>query len=75
MWPANSPDLNPLDFYFWSAVEKQMNGKRFKTRDELIIGIQEAINKVPLHEIQNACNSFMRRCRQVETANGQYILK
>jgi len=52
-----------------------MNGKRFQTRDQLIIGIQEAINKVPLHEIKNACNSFMRRCRLVELAKNLEFVK
>ncbi len=52
-----------------------MNGKRFQTRVQLIIGIQEAINKVPLHEIKNASNSFMRRCRQVELAKNLEFVK
>ena len=23
-WPANSPDLNPLDYFFWDAVVKNI---------------------------------------------------
>lgn len=34
-WPANSPDLNPLDFFFWSAVVKNMPPRRCQTRDKL----------------------------------------
>lgn len=25
VWPKNSPDLNPMDYYIWRAVEKDTN--------------------------------------------------
>jgi len=27
-WPPNSPDLNPLDYYVWSVVERVTNKSR-----------------------------------------------
>ena len=27
MWPPSSPDLNPLDFFWWSVIEKEANSK------------------------------------------------
>jgi len=62
-WPANSPDLNPLDYYFWSAIERQMEGKKYKDYDELKKGILDAIEKVPKAQITHARNSFMSRLR------------
>ena len=74
-WPANSPDLNPLDYYFWSAVIKKMPKKRFETKEELIEAIEIAMNKVSIQECEKAVNSFWARCRTVENANGAYCLK
>jgi len=27
-WPANSPDLNPLDYLFWNEGEERLKGKK-----------------------------------------------
>lgn len=74
LWPANSPDLNPLDYFYWTAVERQMKGKKFRTHLELTEGIKEAMSKVPLKDIQYSIHSCMSRCRKVEKANGDYVL-
>ena len=73
-WPANIPDLNPLDFYFWTAIERKMENKNFKNREELISGMEEAIAEVPKNEIAQECNSFFGRLRKVEQAKGDYVL-
>ncbi|XP_067126891.1 uncharacterized protein [Centruroides vittatus] len=39
-WPPNSPDLNPLDFYVWSVVERVTN----KTRHANITSLRAAID-------------------------------
>ena len=72
---VNSPDLNPLDYYFWSAVIKKMPKKRCETKEELIEAIEIAMNKVSIQECEKAVNSFWARCRTVENANGAYCLK
>ena len=73
-WPANSTDLNPLDYYFWTDIERKMEKKNFKNREELISGIEEAIAKVPKNEIAHACNSFFGRLRKEEQAIVEYVL-
>ena len=30
IWPPNSPDLNPLDYFVWSVVEKEVNELQMK---------------------------------------------
>ena len=34
-WPPKSPDLNPLDFYFWGVAEKEVCDKRPKSLNQL----------------------------------------
>jgi len=71
-WPANSPDLNPLDYYFWSVVIKKMPKKRCETKEELIEAIEISMNKVSIQECEKAVNSFWTRCRTVDNAKGAY---
>ena len=36
MWPPNSPDLNPVDYCVWSALERNVyRGRRFENTIEL----------------------------------------
>jgi hypothetical protein len=34
-WPPNSPDLNPLNYFFWNEVEVQLKTKTFNNVHEL----------------------------------------
>ncbi|EFN75683.1 hypothetical protein EAI_05404, partial [Harpegnathos saltator] len=37
LWPARSPDLNPLDFYFWGALKAIVygSGRALRTAQDL----------------------------------------
>uniref|UniRef100_T1HE22 Tc1-like transposase DDE domain-containing protein n=1 Tax=Rhodnius prolixus TaxID=13249 RepID=T1HE22_RHOPR len=41
-WPPNSPDLNPLDFYVWSVVERATNKSRHPNVASLRAAIEAA---------------------------------
>ena len=36
VWPPNSPDLNPMDYYVCAAVEKNTNHRASTTKAQLI---------------------------------------
>ena len=72
-WPPNSPDLNPLDFYYWNAVVTRMKRNIYSTVDELKEEIRRAMSLIPEEEIQKAVMSFNSRVRRVEDANGNLI--
>ena len=36
VWPPNSPDLNPMDYYVCGAVEKDTNRRASTTKSQLI---------------------------------------
>lgn len=75
LWPPNSPDLNPCDFYLWNAIVSRMRVNKFTNREDFIKEIKSAIDKVPLEEIRNAIRSFTTRVRKVETSKGSYCHK
>jgi len=41
-WPPNSPDLNPLDYYVWSVVERVTNKSRHPNVASLRTAIKAA---------------------------------
>lgn len=72
-WPPNSPDLNPVDYFFWNEVEERMPKRKFTSRDDLIKEIKKAVKSVPLKMIRDALKKFVPRFRVVEKNNGKYV--
>ena len=72
-WPANSPDLNPLDYFFWSEVETCLQ-KKFNNKFQLVQKIKECVNEIPLKMIQDAIDEFRSRIYAVEKNKGGLIL-
>ena len=50
-WPANSPDLNPLDYFFWNEVSKGVTKLGVLNREDLIKKIKKIAKKIPLKMI------------------------
>ena len=51
IWPPNFPDLNPLDYYVWSVVGKEVNEHLHNTKDSLkdvIVPLMSDLNKKQL---------------------------
>ena len=76
MWPLNSPDLNPVDYCVWSALEQNVcRGKRFENTIELKEAILKEWEALPQAVINNAIDGFRFRLRLVIAENGQHIEK
>ena len=72
-WPPNSPDLNPLDFYLWSVLERESNKRSHNSVDSLRAAIEEAAAAVPIDHVINACQRFRPRLQAVIEADGGWI--
>ena len=72
-WPPNSPDLNPLDFYFWNAVVSKITFSRGMSLENLKEEITKAFETIDSGEIKKCIESFTGRVRAVENANGEYV--
>uniref|UniRef100_V5GHS2 Transposable element Tc3 transposase n=3 Tax=Anoplophora glabripennis TaxID=217634 RepID=V5GHS2_ANOGL len=66
-WPARSPDLNPLDFYFWGNVKSLVYKDVIHTREELWAKIQESVNIIrdqqrSLFSVRQNFNERIKKC-------------
>lgn len=73
IWPPNSPDLNPMDYYVWDAVEKDTNRRASTTKAELINIIKAVFETLPRESVKSACSRFRGRIEAVIDANGGYF--
>jgi len=56
-WPPNSPDLNPVDYAIWGALQQQVYHQRqFKTVEELKRAIVTEWQKLSQRFIDNSIN-------------------
>jgi len=72
-WPPNSPDLNPLDFYVWSEVERVTNKSRHPNVASLRTAIEAAFTDMDRDTLKRACARFRPRMEAVIQASGGYI--
>ncbi|QQP49234.1 Uncharacterized protein FKW44_009817 [Caligus rogercresseyi] len=60
-WPSSSPDLNPLDFFWWSVIESRTNATPHVNVESLKSAISREWEVYPKEDIRRACASFRAR--------------
>ena len=73
VWPPNSPDLNPMDYFVWGAVEKDTNCTSSNTKAQLMDKIKTVFEALPRETVASACSRFRTRIEAVIDANGGYF--
>ena len=73
-WPPCSPDLNPLDYFVWSAMEQKVyRGEPIGNVEQLKARIQQAWEEIPQEIVRRAIKQWLRRLREVVSRNGDHI--
>ena len=73
LWPPNSPDLNPLDYFVWGVLEARTNSVFHPNLDSLKTSIVEQFALLDRHDVIKACRAFRTRVQKVVTAHGEHI--
>ena len=73
LWPPSSPDCNPLDYYVWGVLEKEVNKRSYNTKDELISSIKLAMDNLSRDDVAKACSSFRSRLEKVIEVDGGHF--
>jgi len=74
MWPPNSPDLNPMDYAVWGALQQQVyRNRKFTTVDRLKQAIVEEWNKLLQHFIDRSIVEWLHRLTNVVQQQGRHI--
>lgn len=73
-WPANSPDLNPIE-NLWSIMKRRLyaNGRQFRSNAELWEAILDISRGITADDILQLTNSMDRRLLQVISKQGKHI--
>lgn len=71
LWPPRSPDLNPLDFFYWGCLKEQVYKKPIRTIEELRLRVADAARAISTKNYNRLLErSFIKRCRACIRAGG-----
>ncbi|KAL1122351.1 hypothetical protein AAG570_003756 [Ranatra chinensis] len=65
VWPPNSPDLNPTDYFVRGAVEKDTNRTPSHTKDQSMDKIKTVFVALSRETVASACSRFRSRLEAV----------
>ena len=69
-WPARSPDLTPLDFFFWGVLKNQMFSDKPKTLNDLKENIINPLKDINPEMCKKVTESIIKRCHHCIANNG-----
>lgn len=76
-WPARSPDLTPMDFYFWGKLKDVVYARLLceplEDVDQLESWVREAIGQIPRFELRSATRSVHLRAQLCLAQNGGHF--
>lgn len=68
-WPAQSPDLNPIE-HLWAILDRKIGDRSFSKKGELKEAVKKAWNEIKPEEVQKLIESMPRRLSAVIEAKG-----
>lgn len=72
LWPPRSPDLNPLDFFYWGALKEKVYNKPINSLQVLRHRVQNAAREITARRHARLLRrAFIRRCRACIRVGGR----
>lgn len=74
LWPPRSPDLSPVDFWYWGMLKRLVYQPGLPpSKTELIKRIRNCASQISLSEVSQANNSFLDRLSYVTEEGGGHF--
>ncbi len=73
MWPSSSTDSNPLDYFMWCMVEREVNNCPHITLASLKAMTSDVMTYLDREVINHACKKFRSWIEAVMEATGVFI--
>jgi hypothetical protein len=58
MWPPSSPDCNPVDYFMWSVIEREVSKCPHNTLASLKAKVSDVMTDLGREVIIHACKMF-----------------
>lgn len=71
--PGYSPDLNPMDYWFFDRIKSTVKRTRFQTVPDLHQAVDHTISQIPAAQFAHAFNRLQDRLRKCIAAQGAYF--
>lgn len=74
-WPARSPDLNPLDFYFWGHMKSLVYSTPVESDEDLVARVVAAAHEIKDKPelLEKVAINNLKRCRMCLQQNGGHF--
>jgi len=73
-YPPRSPDLTPLDFFFWGYLKNEVyKNPRPQSLDEMRNKITACARNIPMDLFSRVCRSVTSRCQELIAVGGQHF--
>lgn len=73
--PAYSPDLAPCDFFLFPKIKKNLKGKRFQSREEVLNAVNAELKAVKIDDLNACFTNWFYRMKKCINCNGSYFEK
>ena len=72
-WPANSPDLNPLDYSIWDEFINVINWNEVTSKSTLVDELKIAHKRIRQSVVFESCSSWTNRLYRMYQADGAFL--
>jgi len=72
-WPPNSPDLNPIDYAVWRALQQKVYQQHVSSMHALKEKIQRSWDELSQDFVNRAIEQWRQRLRSVVKCNSGHI--
>ena len=70
VWPAKSPDMSCLDFWFWGVAMEEVRKSKQSTLNELKAVVEAFAESVDQEEVKRSARSTWKRARACKAVAG-----